>query len=297
MGSGKAVIEGSWKAYGTTYRARVHGERYADGGGRAIEVETWEPEGHFWEPWCTATLNFPGNEPPKDCVWIKEYDDNGTTKLNLVKLGLIEDRKVAQIHSGFVLVFAYPLTEKGLTLWAHEADGWFSEYGELIRPLPDECVEEVAQSGDNGPAVKEWCARLQFGKNLDQDLARGHILESGAHELLEVVGMTDTAVAEWVLWNLCWSIRDAGEGEDPSTGMCDSRRLSQFLKERVCKPWGYENGFDAGTLRMFTVAKKVHDKLVELHPDQHGESATDTCSGDHHRWCTCGFSYKWDSSD
>lgn len=290
-------IEGEWLAYGHRYRARVRGEKYMDGGGLAIEVETWEEAAHFWEPWCTATVNFPDAPPPEGCVWIKEHDDRGTTRDNLVALGILESKEpVATHHSGFVDFRAFRLAEKGKTLW--EDDGaWFDENGMLCREIPQECVDAVAQSGDNGPAVKEWAAKLEFGKNLDQDRARGHVLESGAHTLLEVVGMTDTAVAEWVLWNLCWNIRDAGEGEDPSTGMCDSRRLSQFLKERVCKAWGYENGFDAGTVRMFAEAKKVHDKLIELHPDEHGENATDTVRGDHHRWCKCGFDYKWDSSD
>ena len=174
---------------------------------------------------------------------------------------------------------------------------WFDETGTLVRKIPDACVAEIAVSGDNGPAVEKWAVKLNFGKGLDQDLARGHIMESGAYTLLEIVSKTDEEVAQWILWNMCWNIKDE-EGEDnPLVGMFDSRRLSQFLKERVCRNWGYENGFDRETGKAFAEAKKVHDKLVALHPDEHHESATDTVRGDHHRWCACGFSYKWDSSD
>ena len=292
-------IEGRWFAYGHEYWARVRGENYVDGGGLAIKVETWGESVRLWEPWCTATVNFPDAPPPEGCVWIKEHDDRGTTRDNLVALGILESKEsVATHHSGFVDFHAFRLSEKGKTLW--EDDGaWFDETGMLCREIPPECVDAVARSGDNGPAVREWAAKLEFGKNLDQDRARGHVLESGVHTLLEVVGMPDTAVAEWVLWDICWRIHD--DDGDPEAariyGMCDSRRLSQFLKARVCRSWGYENGFDAGTVRMFAEARKVHDKLVELHPDEHGENATDTVRGDHHRWCKCGFDYRWDSSD
>lgn len=178
----------------------------------------------------------------------------------------------------------------------HNSGPWFDKFGALVRKLPDACISEVAQSGDNGPAVEKWVEELDFATGLDQDLARGHILEYGAHDLLEVVSMSDPDVAKWVLWNVCWDLMDA-EGDDPVVGMVDSRRLSQFLNERVCKPWGYENGFNEKTAKAFAEAKRVHEKLVELHPDEHHESACDTIRGDHHRWCSCGFSYKWDSSD
>lgn len=295
----KPTIEGKWSAYGREYKARIRGESYAEGGGRAVEVEMWDEIAHFWEPWCTATVNFQDAPPPDGCVWIKEHDDKGVALRNLVDLGILESvTPVATHRSGFVDFRAYRLTEKGNALW--EDDGaWFDEYGTLCREIPEACVEDVAQSGDNGPATEEWAAKLEFGKNLDQDRARGHILESGAYTLLEVVAMEDQTVAEWVLWDICWRIRD-DEGDPEAAriyGMCDSRRLSQFLKERVCKSWGYENGFDQRKANAFAEAKKVHDKLVELHPNEHCEQASDTMRGDHRRWCKCGFDYKWDSSD
>ena len=178
-----------------------------------------------------------------------------------------------------------------------EDEPWFDETGTPVRKIPDACVAEIAVSGDNGPAVAKWTAKLEFGKGLDQDLARGHIMESGAYTLLEVVRKTDEEVVQWILWSMCWNIKDE-EGEDsPLVGMFDSRRLSQFLKERVCRNWGYENGHDARTSVQFKDACRVHDALVERHPAKHRMSETDTIRGDHHRDCSCGFRFAWDTSD
>lgn len=209
----KPVIEGSWTAYGRTYKARVSGERYTEGGGRAIEVEMWDEIAKFWEPWCTATLNLPGNEPPQGCVWVKEYDDNGVTKQNLVKLGIIEDVSFVSTRSGFVEVKAYPLTDKGLTLWSDETP-WFSEHGELIRTLPQACLDDCAIPGvDNYDACKAWVARLGLTQGLDLSMVRGHLLETGGWNREELLEMTPEELAIKLLWDITWTIRDMGDQE------------------------------------------------------------------------------------
>lgn len=207
----KPMVEGSWTAYGRTYKARVSGERYAEGGGRAIEVETWEPDGRFWEPWCTATVNLPDAPPPEGCVWIKEHDDDGVTLLNLCALRILEsDKAVASHASGFVVFHAFQLSEKGLTLWPDETP-WFSEHGELLRPLPQACLNDCAIPGaENYDACKALVARLGLTKGLDLGMVRGHLLETGGWNREELLEMTPEELAIKLLWNLAWTIRDQG---------------------------------------------------------------------------------------
>ena len=179
---------------------------------------------------------------------------------------------------------------------------WFDECGIMCRKLPKECVDEICRSGDNGPAVSKWAEQLNFLDGLDQDLARGHIMESGSSSLLEVAKMEDADVAKWVLWDIAWRVFDEDQ-EDGVVGMCDSRRFSQFLKERVCRDWGYDNQFyfmrenDPRRVQ-WAAARAVHKELRERDPGHHSwVVATDTMRGDHCRRCSCGFGYKWDSSD
>lgn len=179
---------------------------------------------------------------------------------------------------------------------------WFDECGIMCRKLPKECVDEICRSGDNGPAVSKWAEQLNFMDGLDQDLARGHIMESGASTLLEVAKMEDADVAKWVLWDIAWRVFDDGQ-EDGVVGMCDSRRFSQFLKDRVCRDWGYDNHFyfmrenDPRSIK-WEEASAVHKALRERDPEHHSwVVSTDTMRGDHCRRCSCGFGYKWDSSD
>lgn len=156
----KALIEGSWTAYGRTYKARVSGARYAEGGGLAIEVEMWDEIAKFWEPWCTATVNFPDCPPPEDCLWIKEHDDKGATRDNLVALGIIESREpVATHHSGFVDFRAYRLTEKGKSLWADDG-AWFDSCGILCREIPQACVDSCTVPGRDARKSDDRLPRL-----------------------------------------------------------------------------------------------------------------------------------------
>ena len=175
---------------------------------------------------------------------------------------------------------------------------WFDEYGIMCRKLPKECVDEICRSGDNGPAVSKWAEQLNFMDGLDQDLARGHIMESGASSLLEVAKMEDADVARWVLWDISWRVFDEDQ-EDGVVGMCDSRRFSQFLKERLCMDWGYDNQFyfmrenDPRRIQ-WEEASAVHKALRARDPGHHSwVVATDTMRGDHCRRCSCGFGYQW----
>lgn len=77
----------------------------------------------------------------------------------------------------------------------------------------------------------------------------------------------------------------------------------EMTKEEVCQNWGYENSYsflnedDAKTKRWLE-AKKRHAQMEKEDPEHHKlVVCTDTIRGDHHRRCSCGFSYAWDSSD
>lgn len=77
----------------------------------------------------------------------------------------------------------------------------------------------------------------------------------------------------------------------------------EMTKEEVCQNWGYENSWefmkpdDPKRLRWLE-AKKRHAQMEKEDPEHHKlVVCTDTIRGDHHRQCSCGFAYAWDSSD
>ena len=77
----------------------------------------------------------------------------------------------------------------------------------------------------------------------------------------------------------------------------------EMTKEEVCQNWGYENSWefmkpdDPKRLRWLE-AKKRHAQMEKEYPEHHKlVVCTDTIRGDHHRRCSCGFAYAWDSSD
>lgn len=129
------TITGELRYAGRTYDCRVTGRTYNSGGGRAIEIYVRDPEDDMWEPWSTATVNL-SVPPPDGSVWIKEYDDYGTTRENLVRMRVIDPVPVGSTPSGFVTISAYRLTPKGLSLW-HESTDEFKVGDRVVWADPD----------------------------------------------------------------------------------------------------------------------------------------------------------------
>ena len=55
--------------YGTEYEIRFIKARYMYGGSLAIKVEDFEPDGEWWEPYATLTVNI-DDFPYKRCAYL-----------------------------------------------------------------------------------------------------------------------------------------------------------------------------------------------------------------------------------
>jgi hypothetical protein len=80
----------------------------------------------------------------------------------------------------------------------------WSEYGEFLGTLPDECVSDCSHSGDCYDAVEYWVKELEF--DVPEHRARLYIKEFGAWDDWETCDKK--TLNERVLWNACCDIAE-----------------------------------------------------------------------------------------
>lgn len=85
---------------------------------------------------------------------------------------------------------------------------WFDERGELVKPLPGQCIEDCSGSGRVDDEVAYWVNALKFDLGLPRERAINFLSEYGAWELDELDGMDDFNLAEKVLWIFCGNIKE-----------------------------------------------------------------------------------------
>ena len=86
---------------------------------------------------------------------------------------------------------------------------FFSEQGELIRKIPDECVNDCVVPGhDATAACSRWVEALNFKEGLDIPMAKAYLKSLGAWTENEIRALSDTEVAEMILWVVCGDIVD-----------------------------------------------------------------------------------------
>lgn len=85
---------------------------------------------------------------------------------------------------------------------------WFDSHGELLKPLPGECIKDCARGGRVDDDVAYWVNALKFDLGLPRERAINFLSEYGAWELDELDGMDDFNLAEKVLWILCGNIKE-----------------------------------------------------------------------------------------
>lgn len=75
-------------------------------------------------PIATATVSI-DQDPPLDCVWIKDYSENEGMAQALTRGGVIDPGPVAEAQTGFVTVMAYRLSEEALREFKELEDDFF----------------------------------------------------------------------------------------------------------------------------------------------------------------------------
>lgn len=86
--------------------------------------------------------------------------------------------------------------------------GWFNERGELMKPLPGQCIEDCSGSGRVDDQVAYWVDKLGFDIDMPRDKAIEFLSEYGAWESDEIEDMDIIELAEKVLWIFCGNIKE-----------------------------------------------------------------------------------------
>ena len=86
---------------------------------------------------------------------------------------------------------------------------WFDREGNLQRKIPEECVKDCTHMGPCDADVKYWREKLNF--EVPRQLAILYIKDIGAYEEEETEEMTHEELAEYILWCVCFDIKEHGE--------------------------------------------------------------------------------------
>ena len=78
--------------------------------------------------------------------------------------------------------------------------------------IPLECIDAIAQSGQNDIAVEEWQANLNF--SIPKGIAVNHLIEYGAWSNEELESMSDIDLSQKILWIGVWNIAESEEIEE-----------------------------------------------------------------------------------
>jgi hypothetical protein len=112
-------------------------------------------------------------------------------------------------------------------------DGWFDSYGNMIKDLPEECINDCTVPGrDAYESCKYWVNELGFTNGLDIPLAKGYLKWTGGWDDDEIASLSDEETAIKILWILAndakegmdvLSIGDGGRFDDGSAAVTESR--------------------------------------------------------------------------
>ena len=91
------------------------------------------------------------------------------------------------------------------------ATEWFDEHGNLLKEIPEECVEELSSPGQQDTAAERWVEELGF--EVPRDKAIEYIDYYGAWDKDELEDKTDKELAMIILWLLACDINDNGFSE------------------------------------------------------------------------------------
>lgn len=86
---------------------------------------------------------------------------------------------------------------------------YFDEYGYLTGEIPQECVESCSHAGRCDDDVEYWQSKLEF--EVSSEKAVKYLQEFGAWTKKELSELSQTELAQKVLWVICNEIKEQGE--------------------------------------------------------------------------------------
>lgn len=86
--------------------------------------------------------------------------------------------------------------------------GWFDEFGWLVKPIPEQCLEECHHSGSCDNDVKRWIEQLGFMEDFPVEKAREYLRGYMGDE---VDDMSAETLAQYVLFLFAADYQDGGE--------------------------------------------------------------------------------------
>ena len=85
----------------------------------------------------------------------------------------------------------------------------FNEYGHFLGEIPSDCVQSCSHQGECFFDVEHWQRKINF--DVPRDKAIVYLRSTGGWAQDELDSMTDTQLAQKVLWIACCDIKESGE--------------------------------------------------------------------------------------
>lgn len=132
-------------------------------------------------------------------------------------IGFGRGKKEYAPEIGFDVIIVHPPKTVGESAEDAEADveedeGWFSPQGELIREIPQECVDACTKPGaDAYDDCSYWVDELEFDKGLDIAQAKGFLKSTGGWDDKEIVAFDPKETAVRLLWIICGDLKDGSD--------------------------------------------------------------------------------------
>ena len=153
--------------------------------------------------------------------------DFSRTDTNVIKEDLIErfgdaiglgrGKKEHAPEIGFNVIIVHPPKKVGESVeeddvGVEDVEGWFSPQGELIREIPQECIDACTKPGaDAYDDCKFWVDELGFDEGLDIAQAKGFLKSTGGWEAKEIAAFDPKETAIRLLWIICGDLKDGSD--------------------------------------------------------------------------------------
>ena len=123
-----------------------------------------------------------------------------------------ESGKLFKTNKGYVIKFVKESDESG-------SSPWFDSRGDLLKTLPGACIMACASQGRVDDDVAFWVDELGFDIDLPRERTIRYLREYGAWDEDELNSMSETELAEKVLWIFCNDLKEqaydmVGEDEE-----------------------------------------------------------------------------------